>query len=57
VGIDAVLPSPHLLLYLNDPHVAIPFAYRLRMPDQLSLGVGAQASRLHADALALDTWA
>jgi hypothetical protein len=35
VSVDAVLPAAHLLLYLTDPHVAIPFAYRLSVTDQL----------------------
>jgi hypothetical protein len=35
VSVDAILPAPDLLLYLNDPHVAIPFAHRLCVTDQL----------------------
>ena len=35
VSVHAVLAAPHLLLYLTDPHVAIPFAYRLSVTDQL----------------------
>jgi hypothetical protein len=34
VSVHAVLAAPHLLLYLTDPHVAIPFAYRLSVTDQ-----------------------
>ncbi|MGZ4272270.1 MAG: hypothetical protein ACXVRP_00770, partial [Solirubrobacteraceae bacterium] len=55
--VHAVLPAPHLLLYLNDPHVAIPFAPRLCVTDQFCpLGVGAQAWDLHAEARGLDIW-
>jgi hypothetical protein len=35
VSVHAVLAAPHLLLYLTDSHVAIPFAYRLTVTDQL----------------------
>ena len=34
VSVHAVLAAPHLVLYLTDPHVAIPFAYRLDVTDQ-----------------------
>jgi hypothetical protein len=45
VRVHAVLPAPDLLLYLNDPHVAIPFAYRLRVTDQLCRKVSALKER------------
>jgi hypothetical protein len=35
VSVHAVLAAPHLVLYLTDPHLAIPFAYRLTLTDQL----------------------
>lgn len=34
VSVHAVFAASHLLLYLNDAHVAIPFAYRLSVTDQ-----------------------
>jgi hypothetical protein len=34
VSVHAVFAAPHLLLYLTDPHVAIPFAWRLAVTDQ-----------------------
>jgi hypothetical protein len=43
VSVHAVLPASHLLLYLNDPHVAIPFAHRLCVTDQYCLKVSALA--------------
>lgn len=35
VSVDTVLAAVDLLLYLGDPHVAIPFPYRLCVTDQL----------------------
>jgi hypothetical protein len=35
VSVHAVLAAPHLLLYLTDSHLAIPFAHRLTLTDQL----------------------
>ena len=41
VSVHAVFAAPDLLLYLTDPHVAIPFAYRLTVTDQLSSSMSA----------------